>query len=194
MPIIGSRPSIRLLKPRWRTKRPRTLEERASVIGTNAWKIANEIFRHMEREGFRFGADAEVTAVVGEFIAFLVQLVDRAAYGRLDDPDRARLVGAVAKHLAATVENNHLDLFGPGEYRRPFIELLNARFDDYARFEYRDGEPGYACVRFFAGMVDQAMHPSANRWVVEQMMEIEAPEMVRLMSGLARELLEAPLP
>lgn len=194
MPIIGGRPSIRLLKPRWRSKRPRTLEERASVIGANAWKIANEVFRHMEKEGFRFGSDAQVTAVIAEFNAFLVQLVDRAAYGRLADADRERLVVAVARHLAATVENNHLDLFGPGDYRGPFIDLLNARFDDYAHFEYRDGEPGHACLRFFAAKVDEAMRASGNRWVVEQIMELEAPEMVRLMNGLVRELLEDAAP
>lgn len=194
MPIIGSRPSIRLLKPRWRSNRPRTLEERASVLGTNAWKIANEIFRHMEKEGFRFGSDAEVTAVIAELIAFLVQLVDRLAYGKLTDAQRAQLIGAVAGHLAATVENNHLDLFGPGDYRRPFIDLLNSRFEDYAHCEYQGGEPGYACLRLFAAKVEEAMQPSGNRWVVEQVMEIEAPEMVRLMSGLVRELLEPPLP
>lgn len=194
MRIIGTRPTIRLLKPRWRAARARTLEERASVLGTNAWKIASEIFRHMEREGFRFGSDAEAAAMIGESLAFLVQLVDRAAYGRLAEPERARLVEAVARHLAATVESNHLDLFGPGEHRRVFIDLLNARFEDYAHFEYRDGEPAQACLRFFAAKVEEAMQPSANRWVVEQVMEIEAPEMIRLMNGLARELLEAPLP
>lgn len=160
------------------------------MIGTNAWKIANEIFRHMEKDGFRFGSDAEVTAVIAEFLAFLVHLVDRVAYARLDQAGRAVLIGAVARHLATTVESNHLDLFGPGEYRRAFIDLLNARFEEYSQLECPDGEPDYACLRFFAAKVDDAMRPSGNRWVVEQVMDLEAPEMVRLMRGLTRELLE----
>jgi hypothetical protein len=184
MAIISSRPAIALVKTRWRKKGERTLAERAGVIGANVWKISLEIFKHMEKEGFRFGSDRLVTDVMAEFIAFLVQLADRAVYGRLGEADRAALIGEVVRHLAATMENNQQDLFGPGEYRKPFIDLLNARFGEYAGFEYPGGEPGYPCLRFFAAKVSDAMASGDNKWVVEQMMDIEAPEMVRLVGKL----------
>jgi hypothetical protein len=194
MAIISSRPSVALAKTRWRKKGARTLAERAGVIGANVWKISLEIFKHMEKEGFRFGSDRLVTDVLAEHIAFLVQLVDRAVYGKLSDADRATLIGEVARHLAATMENNQLDLFGPGEYRKPFLDLLNARFEAYAGFEYPGGEPGFACLRFFAAKVDDAMASSNNKWVVEQIMEIEAPEMVRLIKKLVDQTVDtAPL-
>ena len=136
MAIISSRPSIALVKTRWRKKGARTLADRAGVIGANIWKIALEIFKHMEKEGFRFGSDRLVTVVLAEFIAFLVQLVDRSVYGKLSEPDRATLIGELVRHLASTMENNQLDLLGPGEHRKPFIDLLNARFEEYASFEY----------------------------------------------------------
>ena len=184
MAIISSRPSIALVKTRWRKKGERTLAERAGVIGANVWKISLEVFKHMEREGFRFGSDRLVTDVLTEFIAFLVQLADRAVYGRLSEADRAALIGEVVRHLAATMDNNQQDLFGPGEYRKPFIDLLNARFGEYAGFDYPGGEPGYPCLRFFAAKVSEAMASGDNKWVVEQMMDIEAPEMVRLVGKL----------
>ena len=184
MAIISTRPSVALVKTRWRKKGPRTLAERAGVIGANVWKISLEIFKHMEKEGFRFGSDRLVTDVLAEFIAFLVQLVDRAVYGKLSEADRAALIGEVVRHLAATMENNQRDLFGPGEYRKPFIALLNARFGEYAGFECPGGEPGYPCVRFFATKVSDAMASSDNKWVVEQIMDIEAPEMVRVIRKL----------
>lgn len=185
MAIISSRPSVALIKTRWRKKgAPRTLADRAGVIGANVWKIALEIFRHMEKEEFRFGSDRLVTDVMAEFIAFLVQLADRAVYGRLSDADRATLIGETARHLAATMENNQRDLLGPGDYRKPFIDLLNTRFEEYAGFEYPGGEPGFPCVRFFAAKVSDAMAASDNKWVIEQVMDIEAPEMVRLIKKL----------
>ncbi|MBM3358004.1 MAG: hypothetical protein FJY54_09790 [Betaproteobacteria bacterium] len=194
MAIISTRPSVRLVKTRWRKKGPRTLADRAGVIGANIWKISLEIFKHMEKDGFRFGSDRLVTDVISEFIAFLVQVVDRKVYGKLSEADRASLINAVAAHLATTMENNQLDLLGPGDYRAPFIRLLNERFGDYAGFEYPGGEPGYPCVRFFATRVSDAMAGSDNRWVVEQMMDIEAPEMVRLMGKLVSETADsAPL-
>ena len=194
MAIISSRPQIALVKTRWRKKGPRTVEERAGVIGANVWKIALEVFKHMEKEGFRFGSDRLTTEVITEFIAFLVQLADRAVYGKLAEQERAALIGAVVRHLAATMENNQQDLFGPGEYREPFIDLLNARFGEYAGFEYRDGEPGYPSLRFFAGKVADVMASGDNKWVVEQMMDIEAPEMVRLVRKLVEQAAPAEPP
>lgn len=193
MAIISSRPQIALVKTRWRKKGPRTLQERAGVIGANVWKIALEIFKHMEKEGFRFGSDRLTTDVIAELIAFQVQLLDRAVYGRLEEAERAALIGEVVRHLAATMENNQTDLFGPGEYREPFIALLNARFAEYAGIEYRGAEPSYDCLRYFATRVSDLMAQSDNKWVVEQMMEIEAPEMARLVRKLAEQTV-APAP
>ena len=190
MAIISTRPTIALVKTRWRQKGARTLAERAGVIGANVWKISLEIFKHMEREGFKFGSDRLVTDVIAEFIAFLVQLADRSVHGRLSDADRATLIGEVARHLAATVENNQLDLFGPGEYRKPFIDLLNARFEDYATFEYSGTDPGYSCLRFFAIKVAEVKASCDNKWVYEQVMELEAPEMVRVMKKLIDQVVD----
>lgn len=191
MAITSSRPTIALAKTRWRTKGERTLVERAGVIGANVWKIALEIFKHMEKEGFRFGSDRMVTHVLAEFIAFLVQLVDRTVYGKLSESDRATLINEVARHLAATMENNQLDLLGPGEYRKPFVDLLNARLAEYAGFTYSAGEPDAPCVLFFAIQVADAMASGDNKWVVEQMIDVETPEMVRVTRKLVDQTIEA---
>ena len=192
MAIISTRPSIGLIKTRWRNKKaPRPPGERAGVIGANIWKIAIEIFKHLEKDGFRFGTDRQVTAIITEFIAFLVQLTDRTVHGRSNDAERATLINAVAGHLARTMENNQLDLLGPGDYRAPFIQTLNDRFEDYARFDYVDRDPGYACVRYFGCKVSDAMASSDNKWVIEHMMEIEAPEMVRCIKKLIDEIVVA---
>ncbi len=192
MAIISTRPAISLIKTRWRNqKAPRTLEDRAGVIGANIWKIALDIYKHLEKDGFRFGSDQQVTAVITEFIAFLVQLTDRTAHGWCDDTDRASLINAVAGHLAKTMQNNQLDLFGPGDYRTQFIQTLNDRFDDYAQFEYIDRDPGFACLRYFGNKVSDTMASSDNKWVLEQMVEVEAPEMVRFVKKLVDDVIAA---
>jgi hypothetical protein len=198
MAIISTRPTVALVKTRWRKKGARTIAERAGVIGANLWKLSLEIFKHMEKEGFRFGSDRLVTSVLTEFIAFVAQLVDRAVYGRLSDAERATLIGEVVAHLAATMENNQRDLLGPGEYRKPFIDALNARFGEYAQFECTGGEASYACLRFFATKVSDAMTGADgsgdNKWVVEQMIDIEAPEMVRVVKKLIEQTVATGMP
>jgi len=190
MAIISTRPTIALVKTRWRKKGPRTAAERAGVIGANVWKIAVEIFRHMEKEGFRFSSDRMVTDVLAECIALLIQLAERAAHAKLADADRATLVQEVARHVAHTFENNQQDLFGPGEYRKAFIDLLNERFATYATFEFDDGRPGFPCLRYFASQVAEVMKGAENKWVLEQVQEIEAPEMVLLMAKLIDQTVE----
>ena len=191
MAILSSRPSVGLIKTRWRNKKAPTLAERAGVIGANIWKIALEIYKHLEKDGFKFGSDRQVTIILTEFIAFLIQMTDRLAYGKLSDADRATLINAVSGHLATTMENNQLDLLGPGDYRAPFIQTLNDRFEDYARFEYIARDPGFACLRYFGDKVSDAMAASDNKWVIEQMMEVEAPEMVRVIKKLVDEVVAA---
>lgn len=191
MAIISSRPRVGLLKTRWRMKAARTPAERAGVVGANVWKVSMDLFRHMEKEGFRFGSDRMVADVLTEFIAFMLQLIDRAVYARLSEADRASLVGEASRHLAATMENNLLDLLGPGEYRAAFIATLNARFEDYSTFEYAGDAPAYGCLRFLADKVADAMAHGDNKWVVEQVMDIEAPEMVRLAHELVDQVAPA---
>lgn len=195
--ISSSRPSVALVKTRWRKKGARTLPELAGILGANVWKIALEVFKHMEKEGFRFGSDRMVTTVLTEFIAFLVQLIDRSVYARLPEADRAVLIVETVRHLAATMENNQQDLLGPGDYRKPFIDLLNARFVDYAKFDFPGAAADYPCLSFFSAKVSDAMvsDPSAsgdNKWVTEQMMDIEAPEMVLLVNRLVDRTLDLP--
>lgn len=191
MAILSTRPAIGLIKTRWRNRKSqRTIEELAGVIGANIWKIALEIYKHLERDGFRFGTDRQVTHVMMEFIAFLIQLTDRTVYGRRGDADRALLIHAVAGHVAKTMENNQLDLFGPGDYRAPLIQMLNERFEEYARFDYIERDPGYPCLRYFGDKVSEAMASSDNKWVLEQMIEVESPEMVRAIKKLVDETVE----
>jgi len=167
----------------------RTIEERAGVIGANIWKISMETFRRMEREGFRVGGDRQTIRILTEFIAFLVQVTDRVVYGQIDEDQRATLVNALGHHLANTVQSNLLDLFGPGEYRADFITALNERGREYAECEFRPDGPGYAFLRLLGEKVFDAMAETDNKWVIEHVMEIEAPEMIKPLRKSVGEIL-----
>lgn len=185
MAIISSPPPAILIKTRWRNKKvPPTIEERAGVIGANIWKIALAIYKHLENDGFKFGSDRQVMEVFSEFIVFLVQMTDRLVYGKLSDADRATLINGVAGHLATTMENNQLDLLGPGEYKAAFIAILNSRCEEYAEFEYTETGPSYACIRYFGAQVSDAMATSDNKWVTEQIMDVEVPAMISALKKL----------
>ena len=191
MAIISSPPPAILIKTRWRNKKvPPTMEERAGVIGANIWKIALAIYKHLENDGFKFGSDRQVMRVFTELTVFLVQMTDRLVYGKLSDAERATLINVVASHLATTIANNQLDLLGPGEYKAEYIAALNNRCQEYAEFDYSETGPSYACLRYFGKQVSDVMDESDNKWVAEQVVEVEAPAMMSALKKLVSGALE----
>lgn len=190
MAIISTTRLTVALKTKWRKKTPKTLEDAAGVVGFNIWRIAHETYKHMEREAFRFTSDAQVSTVLTELIAFLVQVTDRLVYGRMSEADRAVFINALAKHLARTMETNQRDLLGPGDYQARFIEALNLRFRDYAECDFVDGAPSYPFLRRFGEVVFDAMKDTDNKWVVEHMMDIAAVDMLKYLKKLIAEVLE----
>lgn len=177
------------LKTRFRTKGPKTIEDRASVVAFNLWKIAQEATLRMEKEGFRFASDVQIAAVMTELIAFLVQVADRIVHGQLSEPDRGRFIGALGRRLADTMQSNLSDMLGPDDHAGRFIAALNARGADYAECEYGARGPGYAFLRVLGEKVHAAMAGGDNKWAVEHVMEIAAPEAVRLAKKLVGEVL-----
>lgn len=190
MPVVSKNRLQVLLKTRWRKKGERTFEEAAGIVGFNVWKIAQETYKHMEGDGFRFESDAHVTQVITEFLAYLMQATDRLVYPQLDESQRARFMNALAQHLATTLENNQLDLFGPGDYRKTFIDTLNARARDYAEYSFTEDGPSYPFLRYFAERVSEVLSNSDNKWVVEHIMELEAPDMLKFLRKLITEVLD----
>lgn len=171
------------------SSRPKTMDDLAGVVAFNIWKIAQESFRHMDKEGFTF-EDEQVIGVIREMAAFLIQISDRMVYGKLDEGERAQFINSVARQVVDTLQANQEDLFGPGDYRTPFIALLNERLAQYAEFAYDENEgPGYAFKRYLGERTAEAMAGTDNRWVIEHVMEIEAPEAVKNIRRLVRDVM-----
>jgi len=174
------------IKSKWhKGDKPKSLEEVAGALGFIAWRAADERANKMFSAGFNFSSQAQLLAVVGEFAAFLLQLTDRLVYGRLDEERRQVFVGALAQHLITTMVNNLAEDFGPGDYRAGFVEKINERMEAYAEFSFADGQPSYQALRYLAKCIDEIMGGQENKWVIEQVVEIEAPEIIKnLKKGL----------
>lgn len=189
------------LKTKWhRTKRsrrniesasqPKTVEKLAGVIAFNIWKLAQETFRHMDKEGFTYTNDEQVMGVITEVIAFLVQVADRMVYGHLDDDERSRFVNEMAQNLVRTFQANQEEMFGEGDYAEPFIKTLNERFVSYSECSYDDKEgPGYAFKRVLGEKVFDAMATTDNKWVIEHIMEFEIPTMLTPLQRMVTDIM-----
>ena len=159
---------------RSREKTPETL---GGATGIFAWRMAMKHVDAIEDAGFELANAEQRFAVLTEFLIFLIQVADREAYLRLDEDKRGPYVTALALHLANTLDDNQQELLGPGEYRAAFIDRLNSEIPEYAEFGYGDDGPGYRFMRYLGEKIlAQVGEDQSMRWVIDQVMEIEAPE------------------
>ena len=169
------------IKSHWMNDgRERSLPEIASALAFIAWRIALDKAINLHCERFVYASDAQRLDVIQEYLAFLLQIADRLAYGRLCDADRQTLINAFAGKLCGHVQDNSEDLLGPGDYGHPFIARLNERADDYAACQFDDDRPGYALLRHLGFAIQTWMGEAReNRWVIDQVMDHDGPDAYR---------------
>jgi hypothetical protein len=177
------------IKTKWNLKeRERSLSETASAVAFILWRIGQQGILNLENEGFQTDTFAQRVDIMEEFLAFLVHTVDRMTADNLSMEERQIFITALARHLADRVQENRADIQGSGEYRQALIELLNQRAADYAEFSFVDGEPGYAFRRYFGEHVRAVMGEKDNKWITDQVMDIEVPEAMKPLRKALRDL------
>jgi hypothetical protein len=172
------------IKSHWhKTDQPKPVEEVAGALGFIGWRIGLNAIDRMEKAGFRFFSNTQRLHVLGEFVAFLVQVADRTVYGELDEDERTRFITAFAKHMAGSWADNYKDIAGgrPSDYKGDFIRLLNDRLSEYAEFGYSEDGPTYGMLRLFGEKVEAVLGGGENRWALEHIVEMEAPDAVRML-------------
>lgn len=180
------------LRTRWNLKdRDRSIEQIASAVGVNIWKIASEGLLNLENEGFETISQAQRLDVIAEFIAFMIHVSDRLVYGDMSDEERREFITALALHLTNTMQDNRIDANGPGQYQDAFIQLLNSRMEDYSECSYTDQEgPGFSLKRILGERVRDQMGAKDNKWIPDYIIDAEAPKAVESLKKVLHSMLD----
>ncbi len=184
---------VRRIKDRWHNSTPendrrqvlneKTLEDQASALAFIIWRQGLNGAINLHAEDFRYDDDHQRVGVISELLAFQIQLADRLSHSFLSDDERSTLITALCGRVADQIQDNLSDIAGPGEYRPPFIALLNRRFEDYSRFSSSGPAPGYESLRYLGNQVLQLMgEDQTNRWVMDQVIDIDAPGIAKQLS------------
>jgi hypothetical protein len=167
------------------------LEEIAGAIAFIAWKIALDKAINLHGENFVYHSDRQRVDVITEYLCFQVQLVDRITFTTLDAEGRRTLITRLALRLGAYLQDNGEELFGPGDYRGAFIERLNQRATEYAELGYTDDGPSYPFLRLLGYEIQGIMgREEGNRWVIDQVMDRDGPEVHDQLKRAVRDLFE----
>jgi len=178
------------VKSKWSLKdRQRTITEIGGAMAFILWRIAQQGVLNLENEGFQTDTNAQRLDVMTEFLAFLVHLADRMTVEYFEGDERHEFITALAMRLADNMQENRTDAEGRGEYRKPFITILNGRANDYAEFLFVDNEPGFSFRRYLGEHVRQVMGEKDNQWITDQVMDVEVQELLKPLNKAVNDLL-----
>lgn len=179
------------IKSHWHNaEQQRSFDDIGGAIAFNSWKIAMDKAINLHGEDFIYRDDLQRIQVISEYLIFSIQLTDRLAHRYLDDPQRQGIVTAMAMKLAEYVEDNAKELLGNGPHHEAFIDSLNQRAAEYSEFALDNDGPSYPFYRHLGNEIQQLMGDSgANRWVIDQVMDADGPEIYQQLHRILRNLL-----
>lgn len=186
------------IKSKWTKKSKANIsedmnKENAQALAFIYWRLALDYAKTLHGEKFIYDSDEQRIKVIAEYLAMFLQVSDRLSYGKIDDESRQEFITYLAIRLSDHMQDNATDLFGEGDYKTSFIDMLNRRSTEYAEFDYsvEDG-PGYSFMQCFGSAVQNVMGDEHhdNKWVIDQIMDIDGPEAIKKAEKALVELFE----
>jgi len=194
-------PRLRIKSHWFKAGEPKSAEQNASAMAFIVWRVAHNMLKRMRGSNFDVAAGLPYFAFLREVLVFLIAVVDRTAYTKMDAAARTGFTTALVLHCADTLAGNETDLLGPrgdgARWQDSFIDLVNEVSPHYAEFgadpqaAVDDGAfmPDFGFLRYFGSRLEPTLPEKDRRWVLDQVMAIEAPEAVDIVRSAILDLL-----
>lgn len=170
------------MRTKWHDKeRTVSIDEKANTMAFISWRIAAALVLNLENENFQTDTHKQRLDVIREALAFLVSVTDRLVVEQMTAEERQEFVAKYAVKLSKTFQENCEDLLGRDtDYKKDFIDVLNQRLNAYAECSWVDDKqmPGFQYKRDFGDNLSREMGERDNKWITDQVIEIEVPDMM----------------
>ena len=178
------------VRSKWNKKdKTHTIEEVGGALSYIAWQIAQNALLNMENHDFQTETVKQRMEIMAEFLCFTTHVIDRMTIDRFDAEERSRFMTELALKTAKRIKDNNRELFGDGNYEQEFIELLNTRMAEYSEFTYTEEEgPSFPMKRYFGDFVTKQFGEKFQRWVTDQIIDIEVPGLMKTLRQSVKNL------
>lgn len=163
------------VKSKWHKNQVKTIEDIGGAMAFVCWRMSKNHLEDLINEGFVIEKE-QVFDVIVEYLCFLIQCIDRLIHTKLNHEQRQELINKIAKQSAFYYQENKTERIGAGNHWKSFVNIYNQRSDDYSSYEFIEGEPNYHFLRYFADKIQKAMTAIDEKWIVQQIIEIQAPK------------------
>ena len=171
------------IKSKWSktVKRAKTTDDVASALSYIGWKISLDKAKNLHGEDFEYTSDHQRITVIVEYMSFQVHIADRLMYLDNKKPEyRTEVMNKLGTYSSAIMQENCEDLFGPGDYRKGYINTLNLRSTEYSEFEFSRNGSNYSLYRHLSKKCQDVMgYSQTNKWVMDQIIDIDSVEILK---------------
>ena len=201
--VTHTPPALRIKSHWFKNASPKSAAEQASVMAFIVWRLAHSMLGRMRGAQFDIDIGSPYFAFMREVLVFLLALTDRIAHAKLPADQRELFTSALVRHVARTLQENEDRLLGApaagqASHADTFIDLANEVVGHYAEFSADPTpgadawgfDPGFGFVRYLGSRIEPVLPEKDRRWVLDQVMAIEAPQAVGLVQRSMRDLLE----
>lgn len=182
------------MRTKWHNKeREVSVEEKANTMAFISWRIAAGMVLNLENENYQTDTQQQRLEVIREALAFLVSVTDRLVAGQMEQQERQEFIVKFATKLAKTFQENCEDLIERDvDYKKSFIDVLNQRLDAYAVSSWDEEKemPGFKYMRDFGDFVSAVMGERDRKWITDQILAIEVPEMMENLKKAKYEMVD----
>jgi hypothetical protein len=175
------------VKSKWHKTQVKTIEDIGGAMAFICWRITKNHLEDLINEGFVIEKE-QVFDVIAEYLCFLIQSIDRLVFKTLSTQQRQELINKLAKQSAFYYQENKSERIGEGNHWKAFVSTYNQRSKDYSDYGFIDNELDYHFLRYFAEKVKLAMTDVDEKWIVQQMIEIQAPKAFKKISSSVDDL------
>lgn len=180
--------------------RPKSAKETASVVAFIVWRVTQNMVKQMREARFDIDVGPQYFAFMREILGFLLQVVDRMAFERMDAEQRAEFTGALVRRVAEILEESEQEWLGEPaagqeRWRNQFIDQSNELAEAYAEFGHGPEGPDFGFVRYLGSRLESVLPGKDRHWVKDQVMAYEVPEALEMVKrGLDGVLSTEPRP
>jgi hypothetical protein len=182
------------MRTKWHNKeREVTVEEKANTMAFISWRIAAALVLNLENENYQTDTQKQRLDVIKEALAFLVSVTDRLVAGQMTQEERQEFIVKFATKLSKTFQENCEDVIERDvDYKKDFIDTMNQRLNAYSNCSWDDEQdmPGFQYKRDFGDCVSAVMGERDKKWITDQVLAIEVPEMMENLKKAKYEMVD----
>ena len=170
------------IRTSWKShERAISVSELANAFSAICWRIALSAAKNLHQQDFVYASDTQRLEVMREYLFFLIHLSDRLIHDKLSDDDRNDFINTLSVNCLRHYAENSIELLGRSPDMEETIGALNHVTSTLANFRYGDQQPSFEMYRLLGSRIRDILgEDQTNKWVIDQIMEADGPEVFDL--------------